>query len=144
MSSPIAHPLFLTLVDTISPFLLHPYCFLQVLAENNLEASLPLHRFVPHGGLKLSFQPEYNLDASNVTCEEIKYLCASFNKNELAITRHGIHVVPFNVYGVRGEFDPFLDRANLIGCRQFTECIGKLVSLYSRKIYVSVSKTTIK
>ena len=65
----------------------------------------------------------YTLDATGVSCSQIKYMCAEFSKGDNPQFNHGYQNVPFVVEGVESEIDHSPNPNHLTGCVPFSnEC----------------------
>ena len=94
-------------------------CFFIVQALNSEQASTILHANEEWIQIKnVSFQ----LDTSDFSCTEIKYICAQFLVNGAAVLDTGHK---FNVVGLKGW-------NNLTSCKQ-AKCIGKLRLVSTQK-----------
>ena len=76
---------------------------------------------------------EFNLDASSASCNELRYLCASFNEGDNPNTQVGTAIIPFRVRGVVSEQDSTPYSSSLIGCQAFTGCNGTYVAMTDEK-----------
>ena len=107
---------------------------------NETEASKGLEfrlQYIPtlgfHRKLGAGLTASSLLDLSGATCEELKYLCVSFNKGD-APKPDGSPHIPLNVYGVESETDFTPNPDHLIGCRPFPTCTGKNSKLMHKGI----------
>ena len=105
---------------------------LQVLSDIQASKRLenPYNRFVFPTFDFPFYDIIYSLDASNVSCEDINYLCASFSAGDSAETKipsylSGRHKIPFEVYGEDGWLSDMVDSYDLlVGCVPFSPCLG--------------------
>ena len=84
---------------------------------------------IPDVNFQLSFP-----DLPDVTCNELRYLCASFNVGDTPQPTHGSRVMQpsdlgFHVYGVD---DYLTGGSKLVGCKPIEECRGKGFSFSPR------------
>ena len=70
----------------------------------------------------------FNLDASNARCNELRYLCALFTQADKPNTQVGTEIIPFRVYGVVSEQDSTPYPYSLTGCQPFARCNGTYIA----------------
>ena len=67
----------------------------------------------------------FTLNALDASCNEVKYLCASFGISDLLGNNNESNVMPFMVYGVEAKNNSTPNPGRLVGCSPFITCNGK-------------------
>ncbi|XP_072035074.1 uncharacterized protein [Amphiura filiformis] len=94
----------------------------QVLSEKQASKNLTRHKF--DGNMFAIHDVKFALDTFKASCEELRYLCASFNMGEDPKPQEpGSRAIPFNVNGVEGANDSTPNPSRLVGRESFTTCI---------------------
>ena len=87
------------------------------------QASKNLRRPAFFGGFKFSIPGiKYYLNTSDISCDEVNYLCASFGVGDAPNLDYPMQL---KVYGVKSEYRKGRRPDRLVGCQQFI-CEGRL------------------